>query len=46
MPCPTCDAEGDNVDVWVDDDGNTWHTYYCETCSECYFEKILVGDKQ
>ena len=39
MGCPTCGNEGECIEIWENERG-TFHTFYCETCSKCYTEKI------
>ena len=37
MGCPTCGNEGNCIETW-EDVGKTYNAFYCEVCSEVYFE--------
>ena len=37
MGCPTCGNEGNCIETW-EEENKTYNAFYCETCSEVYFE--------
>jgi len=45
MGCPICGNEGNCIETWVEDN-KIHNAFYCETCSEVYYDSSPTTKKE